>query len=94
MPLVGGEAFFDGFGFEACRGEYRWPVGPLDRRERRQVPVRPLLPFLKRLVHELPRKWDGRRRDYVRDTDWLLWDLEEKNGGAEICDVAEEKQRP
>src|SRR5262245_35102990 len=34
MPLVGGERFFDGFGFDEFRETYRWTAeGPLDARE-------------------------------------------------------------
>jgi len=85
MPLVGGENFFDGFGFDAFRRTYRWPKdGPLDVRETLYRPKRPLLPFLNGLTHALPRKWDGRRNDYVRNDDWLLWDLHHENGGAEV----------
>jgi hypothetical protein len=85
MPLVGGESFFDGFGFDAFRRMYRWPAdGPLDTRETRYPPKRPLLAFLDGLARALPRKWDGRRNDYIRNDDWLLWDLHRENGGAEV----------
>jgi hypothetical protein len=90
MPLVGGESFFDGFGFDAFRRKYKWHVGPLDEREHSHKPVRPLLPFLHKIAEELPKKWDGRRKDYVRNTDWLLWELDEKARGAEISDAAGE----
>ena len=44
MPLVGGESFFDGFGFDDYRKAYKWPGdGPLDRREKEHTPKRPLL---------------------------------------------------
>ena len=47
MPLVGSESFFDGFGFEDFRATHRWPSdGPLDKREQKQTPQRPLLAFL------------------------------------------------
>ena len=85
MPLVGGESFFDGFGFEQFRRRYKWPKdGPLDLRERTHEPKRPLLAFLDRLVKQLPRKWDSARDDYVRNDDWLLWDLEPADAGAEV----------
>jgi hypothetical protein len=75
MPLVGGERFFDGFGFDAYRRRFNWPVTTdLDRRERSRAPKRPLLPFLESLSHRLPCKWDNRIKRYVRDDDWLLWD--------------------
>ncbi|MBI5368963.1 MAG: hypothetical protein HZA54_18145 [Planctomycetes bacterium] len=77
MPLVGGEGFFDGFGFNLppYRAEFRGRKTDLDERERLAPPRRPLLPFLERLEHVLPRKWDNRRNRYVRNDDWLLWDL-------------------
>jgi hypothetical protein len=85
MPLVGGENFFDGFGFDDYRRAYKWPAdGPLDVREKKHTPKRPLLPFLEKLAHKLPKKWDGRRKDYVRNDDWLLWDLHRQDGGAEV----------
>ena len=45
MPLVGGEHFFDGFGFAAYRRKFRWPATALDNHEQRHPPQRPLLPF-------------------------------------------------
>lgn len=85
MPLVGGENFFDGFGFDDFRSTYRWPDdGPLDVREKTRRPKRPLLAFLDSLAHRLPQKWDARRNDYVRNDDWLLWDLHYADGGAEV----------
>lgn len=75
MPLIGGESFFDGFGFSAYRDEYEWETSPLDTRERGRVLERPLLPFLERLSDEVPRKWDDRAKEYVPDDDWLLWDF-------------------
>jgi hypothetical protein len=86
MPLVGGEGFFDGFGFDDFRRDYRWRDDrPLDVREKRQVPKRPLLAFLDSLAHKLPRKWDASRGAYVRNDDWLLWDLRRRHGGAEVA---------
>ncbi len=85
MPLVGGEGFFDGFGFDDFRLTYDWPAGgPLDVRERKYLPQRPLLKFLEGLSHTLPKKWDARRDDYVRNDDWLLWNLHHEDGGAEV----------
>lgn len=87
MPLVGGENFFDGFGFDDFRAKYRWPGdGPLDQREHKYKPARPLLAFLDRLTHTLPSRWDATRRDYVRNDDWLLWDLHYRGGGAEVVE--------
>lgn len=77
MPLVGGENFFDGFGFDLYRDDYDWERGPLDEREEDQKPVRPLLKFLAELSESVPKKWDHRIKDYVHNDDWLLWQLDE-----------------
>jgi hypothetical protein len=85
MPLIGGQGFFDGFGFDQFRDEFRWTEdGPLDEREKRRKPTRPLLQFLDRLTRQLPKKWDAKRRDYVRNDDWLLWDFHPDRRGAEV----------
>lgn len=85
MPLVGGENFFDGFGFtDALRTEYGWTHSALDAREERRVPKRPLLPFLASLATKLPNKWSAKDDDYVPNDDWLLWDLKPSDGGGEI----------
>ncbi len=76
MPLIGGEHFFDGFGFEAYRERFGWLRTRLDDSEDAHSPQNPLLPFLERLNNELPKKWDHRVHDYVPDDGWLLWDLE------------------
>ena len=84
MPLVGGESFFDGFGFqlEAYRKHYGWKGTAIDEREHRRPPVRPLLPFLEELNKRLPTKWDNKRKTYVRNDDWLLWNIQ-KDGKVE-----------
>lgn len=79
MPLVGGEQFFDGFGFERYRKAHHWKPIPLDEQEARFPPKRPLLLFLERLNARLPKTWDHRRGRFVPNDDWLLWDL--KRGG-------------
>src|SRR5262249_60422915 len=68
---------FDGFGFQLpkYRRRYGWNGTAIDERERRRPPVRPLLPFLESLNEELPTKWDNRRKSFVRNDDWLLWDI-------------------
>jgi hypothetical protein len=86
MPLVGGENFFDGFGFSAYRRRFHWPKSALDERERQYKPARPLLPFLRKLASQLPRKWDNSRKAYVLNDDWLLWDLQRDRGGAEVVE--------
>jgi len=76
IPLVGGENFFDGFGFAAYRQRFGWGEEiPIERHERRFPPKRPLLPFLERLNQRLPRKWDSKLDRFVPDDDWLLWDF-------------------
>ena len=75
MPLVGGEHFFDGFGFYYYCDRFKWEESPLDAKERERQLENPLLPFLEKLNQELPKKWDNRWKKYVRNDDWLLWDL-------------------
>jgi hypothetical protein len=75
MPLVGGESFFDGFGFAAYRKRFGWKRIPLDDSEEDRKIERPLLPFLERLNKELPMKWDNKYKKYIPNDDWLLWDL-------------------
>ncbi len=87
MPLVGSESFFDGFGFSSYIRKYKWKKGPLDEREKSRKPARPLLPFLDSLDLSLPLKWDGRRKDYVGNDDWLLWDIKTEKAGARVADA-------
>lgn len=77
MPLIGGDNFFDGFGFARYRKKFGWSRGPLDERERRYPPRRPLLPFLAALDRRLPERWSRSKGRLVRDDDWLLLDLGE-----------------
>ena len=87
MPLVGPQSFFDGFGFDHgdLRQRFGWTESALDELERRRPPQRPLLPLLEKLRYELPKKWDSRRNTWVRNDDWLLWDLErDGEAGAEV----------
>lgn len=76
MALVGGENFFDGFGFEKYRRRFKWRIGPTDERERECPPKRPLLPALERLNRKLPKKWSISKGRFVRDDNWLLLDIE------------------
>lgn len=78
MPIVGAQHFFDGFGFEHYRQDFRWPLTALDENEANYPPRNPLLPFLERLNRSLPKKWDLVRRKFVKDDDWILWDLRPK----------------
>ena len=84
MPLVGGEHFFDGFGFYLYRAKFDWPETALDRAEAARVPQKPLLPFLAKLNDELPKKWDRHKNDYGPNDDWILWDLRKQDGGAAV----------
>ncbi len=89
IPLVGGENFFDGFGFAAYRKRFGWHEDiPIDRHERRFPPKRPLLPFLQALNRRLPKKWDSKLNRFVPDDDWLLWDFQaQKIGGKHVESV-------
>jgi len=88
MPLVGGENFFDGFGFADYRKRFGWKWIPLDDNEENQKIERPLLPFLERLSRELPKKWDNKYKKYILNDDWLLWDLRTQKGGGANVSVA------
>jgi hypothetical protein len=95
MPLVGGGNFFDGFGFAEYREKYSWGEIAMDERERLQPPRNPLLPFLERLTHELPQRWDNRLKKYVPNDDWLLWELDEQQTGCgKVRQVHESGQTP
>jgi hypothetical protein len=90
MPLVGSGNFFDGFGFADYREKFDWAEIAMDERERLQPPQKPLLPFLERLTHDLPERWDNRRKKYVPNDDWLLWELDEPQPmGGKIREVHE-----
>jgi hypothetical protein len=80
MPLVGPDSFFDGFGFAPYVKRFRWQPIPLDEHEANYTIRNPLLPFLERLNRQLPKKWDNRRKRFVRNDDWLLWKLPARPG--------------
>lgn len=84
MPLVGGESFFDGFGFRPYIKTFEWERTPLDDYEDSYKIRNPLLPFLERLNRELPQAWDNRLNRFVVNDDWLLWHLKEQRIGALI----------
>ncbi len=76
MPLIGGNNFFDGFGFSEFQKQFDWPSSPSDKHEKMFSPKRPLLSFLKKLNDTLPQKWNSDNKAFVQDDDWLLLDLE------------------
>lgn len=78
MPLIGGDNFFDGFGFGNYRKNFGWSIGPSDERENQKSPMRPLLAFLESLNEKLPKRWDGDKKKFVQDDDWLLLDIDNK----------------
>ena len=79
MPLVGGDNFFDGFGFAPYRKRYGWTQEiPIDRHEKLFPPQRPLLPFVEKLNQRLPKEWDAKLNRFVPNDDWLLWDFSTK----------------
>lgn len=79
IPLVGGENFFDGFGFARYRKRFGWRTEiPIDRHEKEFPPKRPILPFVEKLNRRLPKKWDSKLNRFVPDDDWLLWDFNTK----------------
>lgn len=85
MPLIGGEHFFDGFGFAQYRERFGWPEIPLDENESQHPPKKALLPFIERANSELPKRWDRRAEAFTTDDDWLLWDLKREKTGAAVA---------
>jgi hypothetical protein len=75
MPLVGPDNFFDGFGFASFIDRFGWKRIPLDDHEEAYRIQNPLLPFLERLSLKLPMKWNNALKRYVRNDDWILWEL-------------------
>lgn len=73
LPLIGGENFFDGFGFIHYRELFGWKTIELDGQEEQHPPRRPLLPFLESLNRALPKKWNRNLNNYGPNDDWLLW---------------------
>lgn len=74
MALVDAHYFFDGFGFEIFRDEFEWEKGPLDEKEILCPPKRPLLPYLKSLSENIPKKYDLEKDAYVENQDWLIFE--------------------
>jgi hypothetical protein len=88
MPLIGGEHFFDGFGFEEFAEDFKWQHIRLDDEEKSHKPKKPLLQFLVELNHQLPKKWDRVKQEFVTNDDWLLWNLKKDKSGAQVNNVA------
>jgi hypothetical protein len=84
MPLIGGEHFFDGFGFARYMDRFKWQRVEMDDREDAEPPQKPLLPFLESLNQQLPLKWDRHQRKFGPNDDWLLWKLDQENAGAHL----------
>jgi hypothetical protein len=81
LPLVGGEHFFDGFGFDEYRHQFGWnEATSLENREAADPPVKPLLPFLAALNDELPKRWNRHLKKFDVNDDWLLWDIRREKG--------------
>jgi hypothetical protein len=92
MPLIGGEHFFDGFGFADYRERFGWPEIPMDIAERERPPQKPLLPFIEQANRELAKKWDRHTGRFVPNDDWLLWDLQPEGIGAAVEGPREEAE--
>jgi hypothetical protein len=82
MPLLGGESFFDGFGFARYRKLFNWKRVHLDDYEDGYEIKNPLLPYLEKVNQELPKKWDNKFNRFTPNDDWLLWNLKGKGAGA------------
>lgn len=66
--------FFDGFGFENYRESMGWEwYEPLDGRESRNPPQRPLLPYLELLNREIPKRFDAEAGRELENPDWLIF---------------------
>lgn len=72
MPLIGGDNFFDGFGFSKFGKKFKWSKSPSDESEKHTPPKRPLLESLKHLNEKLPQRWNQPLDKFEQDDDWLL----------------------
>jgi hypothetical protein len=92
MPLIGGEHFFDGFGFAQYRDRFKWQRVEMDDREDAEPPQKPLLPFLESLNRQLPQKWDRHQKKFGPNDDWLLWKFDQGTAaGAQLDGVSQPK---
>jgi hypothetical protein len=75
MAMLGNEDyFFDGFGFEPYREQMGWAYyAPLDEREKKYPPQRPLLPYLASLDHAIPTRLDNRTGNPEENPEWLIF---------------------
>ncbi len=78
MAMIDAHYFFDGFGFKPYMRKYNWAYGPLDEREDRFPPRRPLLPYLEKLNEALPKRYDLERNKYVENPEWLIFDAPDR----------------
>lgn len=78
MPVIGGDNFFDGFGFSEFKKQFKWTDSPSDEREKHNPLERPLLRFLKNLNKKMPQRWNPHLNKFVQDDDWLLLDVKSK----------------
>ncbi len=78
MALLDGHYFFDGFGFARYMKEFNWKYGDLDKREEDFPPKRPLLRYLEKLDHEIPKKHDLEQNKMVENADWLVFEPEKE----------------
>jgi hypothetical protein len=76
LPLIGGDRFFDGFGFELYRNRFDWSHWPIDENEAERKLHRPLLPYIEKLNEQVPRRWNRHAEVFEQDDDWLLLNLE------------------
>ena len=76
MPLIGGDNFFDGFGFCVFKKKFKWSESPSDKQEQKHLPKRPLLRFLEGLNKRIPKRWNLYKNKYEQDDDWLLLEIE------------------
>lgn len=77
MALVDTEQVFDGFGFAFYMNEFKWTKSLLDDQETRWPPKNALLPYLARLNSDIPKRWDQKTKEYIENSEWMLWDLRE-----------------
>jgi hypothetical protein len=77
MALVDAHYFFDGFGFAKYMKKFGWKEGPLDRREKKFPPKRPLLPYLEKLNRGIPKRYDLELDKYVENPEWLIFEDED-----------------